>query len=50
MDKLGEGKGAKLGEGEGDKLGKGENIGNLSWLNLTFGQGSPSLAPSPSPS
>jgi hypothetical protein len=23
---------------------KGEGIGNLSWLNLTFGQGSPSLA------
>jgi hypothetical protein len=29
---------------------KDGSIGYLSWLNLTFGQGSPSLLPSPSPS
>jgi len=33
--------------GERPKLG--ENIAILSWLNLTFGQGSPSIGLSPSP-
>jgi hypothetical protein len=34
---------------QGAKIGEVEDIGNLSWLNLTFGHPSPNLAFSPSP-